>query len=66
MISLMPSFTGSVVSTEVVNCRSAGKRAWRWRISFLTASPTSRALEPGVWYTATMQLGWPLKRPTCL
>ena len=51
-ISLMPSVTGSVVSSEIVYSMSSGKRSARSAIVALIWSATSRALVPGIWKTA--------------
>jgi hypothetical protein len=51
-ISVIPSVTGSVVSSEIVYSMSFGKRAESSFIVALILFATSRALVPGIWKTA--------------
>ncbi len=65
-ISLMPSSTGRVVSSEIVYSMSRGKR---WDRSFIVALirlATSRAFVPGIWKTAMTAEACPLWRPIAL
>ena len=65
-ISLMPSVTGSVVSSETTYSMSRGKRVLRSSIVALISSATSSAFVPGIWKTAMTAAGLPSWRPTAL
>ncbi len=65
-ISLMPSSTGSVVSSEIVYSMSRGKRVERSFIVALIRLATSIAFVPGIWKTAMTAEACPLWRPIAL
>ena len=48
-ISVMPSLTGSVVSSAIAYSRPVGKRSASSCIRCLSASPVASAFEPGDW-----------------
>ena len=62
-ISMMPSVTGSVVSSETRYSMSRGKRFDRSSIVALIRSATSSAFVPGIWKTAMTADGVPSWRP---
>ena len=59
-ISCIPSTMGRVVSSETSYSRPGGKLFFSSAMVLLMPSPTSRALEPGVWKTAITPPGLPL------
>ena len=63
-ISVMPSVTGSVVSSDTTYSMSRGKRCLSSSICALMRLATSSALVPGIWNTAMTADGLPLCRPT--
>ena len=65
-ISLMPSVTGRVVSSDTTYSMSRGKRCLSSSIVALIRLATSSALVPGIWKTAMTAEGVPLWRPTAL
>ena len=65
-ISVMPSSTGSVVSSEIVYSMSRGKRVERSFIVALIRLATSIAFVPGIWKTAMTAEACPLWRPIAL
>ena len=65
-ISVMPSSTGSVVSSEIVYSMSRGKRVERSFIVALIRLATSIAFVPGIWKTAMTAEAFPLWRPIAL
>ena len=65
-ISLMPSETGSVVSSETRYSMSRGKRCLSSSIVALIWLATSSALVPGIWNTAMTADGLPSWRPMAL
>ena len=65
-ISVMPSSTGSVVSSEIVYSMSRGKRVERSFIVALILLATSIAFVPGIWKTAMTAEAFPLWRPIAL
>ena len=65
-ISVMPSDTGSVVSSEILYSMSRGNRVERSAIVFLISSATARAFVPGIWKTAMTAAGLASWRPTAL
>ena len=66
MISVMPSLTGRVVSSEIRYSMSRGKRWLSSSIVFLIWSATCKAFVPGIWKTAMTAAGKPLWRPIAL